>query len=57
VQLPRALRIIGIFLVGAVRRAVNLDDDPVLASNEIDQTWSDRTLPTKFRTIESTIAS
>ena len=47
-QVIRPLRVISQFFIGAVCRAVNLDDDPALATNEIDEVWSDRTLPDKL---------
>ena len=56
VQVICTLRVICQFLFGAVRRAVNLNDDPALPTNEIDKIWSDRTLPDKFQAIEPTIA-
>ena len=56
VQITCALSIICQFFFGAVRRAINLNDDPSLSTNEIDIVWSDRILPDKLQAIEPTIA-
>jgi len=37
-------------------RAVNFDNNHALATNEIDEVRSDRTLANKFQSIEPTVA-